>query len=166
MLDALKTLKSPSRLLPALLVVALLVLLGISARLAYVDRDSGDAAAAAATTGRSAATTFFTLDAEDPDAGIDRLLAMSTGQFRTDYEALRDQLVAQIQEKGLSVAVAVPDGGTALEFLDEQHAQVLVAVDTTTSLSAGGTELDNYRIRVVLNRVDDTWLVAGVEQVG
>lgn len=154
--------------LPMLLAIALLTLLGTSARLWYDGRDPATSAtsAAASTIGRTAATTFFTLDSSDVNAGIDRLLEMSTGQFRTEYAALRDRLVEQVEKKGLAVTATVPDRGTALEFLDDRRAQVLVAIDTTTTLGDGGTELDNYRVRVVLARVDDTWLVSGMEQVG
>lgn len=156
-----------SRALPAALAVVLVALLGASAWLWYDGRES-DRSAAASTTARTAASTFFTLDAADVDATVDAMLALSTGEFRTDYEAQRDRLVEEVESKGLKVTADVPDNGAALEFLDGDRAQVLVAVDATTTLPDGGTETNNYRVRVRLSWVDDeaAWRVSGLEQVG
>lgn len=156
-----------SRALPAALAVMLVALLGASAWLWYDGRGS-DRSAAASTTARTAASTFFTLDAADVNATVDAMLALSTGEFRTDYEAQRDRLVEEVESKGLKVSAAVPDNGAALEFLDGDRAQVLVAVDATTTLPDGGTETNNYRVRVRLSWVDDeaAWRVSGLEQVG
>lgn len=156
-----------TRALPAALAAVLVALLAASSWLWY-DGRVPDRSAAASTTGRTAASTFFTLDADDVDATVDAMLELSTGEFRTDYEAQRDRLVEEVESKGLKVSADVPDDGTALEFLDGDRAQVLVAVDATTTLPDGSTETNNYRVRVRLSWVDDAdaWLVSGLEQVG
>jgi len=150
--------------------VAVLVAVLAACTWVWVDRGSadedGDRTAAAAATGREAAGLFFSLDPTDVDAGIDQLLAISTGTFATDYAAQRDTLTEQVESKGLTVTATVPAGGVALEHVTDTVAQVLVAVDTSTALRDGSTELDNYRVRVRLALVDDRWRVSGVEQVG
>lgn len=155
----------PATALPWLLALVLVALLVTAGWLAYDARER-DRSAAAASVGREAATTFFTLDPADVDSSIDRLLDLSTGQFRSDYAEQRDALIEQVRSKGISVTATVPEQGLALEHLTRTRSQVLVAVDTTTSLPDGSAETDNYRVRVLLSLVDDRWLVSGLEQVG
>lgn len=151
--------------LPLLLAVVLLALLATSAWFWFDDRGD-DGRGSASTTARTAAVTFFSLDHDHASANIDRLLAMSTGGFKSDYAKQRTALEKQVQSKQLTVTARVPDNGTALEFLSPTRSQVLVAVDTTTALANGRSEKGSYRIRVVLAKVDSSWRVSGLEQVG
>lgn len=151
--------------LPLLLATVLVGLLATSAWF-WFDGRRDDGRAAAVTAGRSAAVLFFSLDHNHVSADVDRLLARSTGSFKREYAAQRSVLEQQVEAKQLTVKATVPTKGTALEFLSPQRAQVLVAVDTTTTLAGGRSERSAYRTRVVLSHVGDRWLVAGLEQVG
>lgn len=158
------------RLAAGVLVVALVGLLGTAAWL-HRGGDDDDApgagsSAAVLVAAREGAVLFFSIAPETIEQSVDDLLARSTGAFRTDYEAARDQLVEQVQTKGVSTEAVVPADGLALEYLTADRAQVLVALDTTTTLPSGATELDNHRVRVQLSVVDGTWLVSALEQVG
>lgn len=126
----------------------------------------GDSSAAVLVAAREGAVLFFSIAPETIEQSVDDLLARSTGAFRTDYEAARDQLVEQVQTKGVSTEAVVPADGLALEYLTADRAQVLAALDTTTTLPSGATELDNHRVRVQLSLVDGAWLVSALEQVG
>lgn len=152
--------------LPLLLVVVLLALLATSGWFWIESRQRGPGRGAAATTARTAAITFFSLDYRHPRANIDQLLAMTAGQFRSEYAAQRAKLQQQVVAKKLTVRASVPADGTATEFFSSRRAQVLVAVDTTTSLPNGHSEKSAYRTRVVLTRHGERWLVSGLEQVG
>lgn len=152
--------------LPLLLATVLCGLLATTAWFWYDGRRGDDGRAAAATAGRTAALLFFSLDHHDVGANVDRLLGRSTGSFKKEYAAQRARLEQQVQAKQLSVKATVPDNGTALEFLSPRRAQVLVAVDTTTTLAGGRSEKSAFRTRVVLSLVGDRWLVSGLEQVG
>ena len=152
--------------LPLLLGVVLVALLATSAWFWRDDLRGDDGRGSASTRARTAAVTFFSLDHDDASANIDRLLKMSTGRFKSDYKAQRGALEKQVQSKQLTVTADVSKNGTALEFLSPTRSQVLVAVDTTTALANGRSEKGSYRIRVVLSKVDSTWLVSGLEQVG
>jgi Mce-associated membrane protein len=151
--------------IPLVLTVVLVALLATSAWFWFDDRGD-DGRGSASTTARIAAVTFFSLDHDHPSASIDRLLAMSTGGFKSDYAKQRTTLEKQVQSKQLTVTARVPDNGTALEYLSPTRSQVLVAVDTTTALTNGRDEKGSYRIRVVLSKVDSKWLVSDLEQVG
>ena len=132
----------------------------------WLDDRGDDGRGSASTKARTAAVTFFSLDHDDASANIDRLLRMSTGRFKSDYAKQRTTLEKQVQSKQLSVTARVPSNGTAMEFFSPTRSQVLVAVDTTTATANGRSEKGSYRIRVVLSKVDSTWLVSGLEQVG
>lgn len=151
---------------PVLLGTVLAGLLVTSGWFWYEGRGSDDGRAAAVTAGRSAALLFFSLDHTHVHADVNRLLAGSTGSFRKEYAAQRSDLEKQVEAKRLTVHATAPTHGTALEFLSPRRAQVLVAVNTTTTLDGGHSERSAYRTRVVLSHVGGRWLVAGLEQVG
>ena len=105
-----------TRILSLSLAVVLVALLAASAWFWFGDRRD-DGGGSASTTARTAAVTFFSLDHDDASASIDRLLAMSTGRFKTDYAKQRTTIEKQVQAKQLTVTARVPEHGTALEFL-------------------------------------------------
>jgi Mce-associated membrane protein len=150
--------------LPVVLALVLVVLLSLSAW-RWLDDDS-PSRAGVMTTARDAALRFFTFDADDPERTVDGVLAVSTGRFRKEYAGQRKALVRQVAESGLDVSAAVDEDGLAVEHLSERDARVLVALDTETRLPNGGSEAKSYRIRVLLQREGDAWLLSGMEQVG
>jgi Mce-associated membrane protein len=150
--------------LPAVLVVALVVLLSLATWRSLAD--DGPSRAGVMTTARDAALRFFTFEADDPERTVDSVLALSTGGFRKEYAGQREALVTEVARSGLDVSAAVENDGLAVEHLSERHARVLVALDTETRLPGGGSETKSYRIRVLLKREGDTWLLSGMEQVG
>lgn len=150
--------------LPVTLAVVLVVLLSLSTW-RWLD-DDGTSRAGVMTTARDVALRFFTFDADDPGRTVDGVLAVSTGEFRKEYAGQREVLVRQVAESGLDVSAAVEEDGLAVEHLSERDARVLVALDTETQLANGESQTKSYRIRVLLERQGDTWLLSGMEQVG
>jgi len=148
-----------------ILAVALVVVLALGGWLWWQDRET-DQAPAVLSQARVAAEAFFTLDWTDVDHDIDRMLALSTGSFRSSYRSQRTSLAQGVEAKKVTISSTVPDSGTALEYLSGHDAQVLVAVNATTRLASGGTESTSYRTRVRLTLVGKRWLVSGLEQVG
>ncbi|KRA28025.1 MULTISPECIES: hypothetical protein [unclassified Nocardioides] len=156
--------REPGNLVIAVLVAVMLALLGTSAYLwqdRRTDLDQGVVEVA-----REHAELFFSLDHRDPDRSIDKMLALSTADFKKSYAARRDQVVAQLKEKEVVATANVPEDGAAIEFLDDTHAQVLVALNVTTASRSQGSEDQRYRARIELARVDGSWLVSAINQVG
>lgn len=118
---------------------------------------------------RLGATSFFSLDYRHADADVDRVLAVATGTFKSQYAAQRKQIVDGVTAKKLVVVATIPLDGVALEYRDPAHAQVLVSVDVNTTGATGGTgagTTSRYRARVLLTEVGTRWLVSGLNQVG
>ncbi|WP_182376226.1 hypothetical protein [Nocardioides sp. WS12] len=156
--------REPVNLVIALLVTLLIALLGTSAYL-WQDRQT-DLDQGVVEVAREHAESFFSLDHRDPDRSNDTMLALSTADFQKSYEARRDQVVAQLKEKEVVVTASVPEDGAAIEFLDEERAEVLVAVNVTTASRSQGSDDQRYRARVELSRVNGAWLVSAINQVG
>lgn len=146
--------------LVAVAVVALVVILLTGSD----EEEGGDASLMV--TARDGATAFFSLDYRRADKDVDAVLALSTGTFKKEYAARRQEIIDGVVEKKLVVTASIPEDGAAVEFLDETKAQVLVAVDVTTATSGGESTRNRYRARVLLTRTDDRWLVSGLNQVG
>ena len=151
------------RSLPVLL-AALIVLLLATATVLWL-RDRRDVGAGMVAVATQEARNFFSLDYRRADEDVDRVLALATGDFAEQYAAKRDEVVAGVEKAKLVVTATVPEEGTAVEYAAEDRGQVLVAVDVS-SRSTSGAEDARYRTRIELTKVDGSWLVSDVEQVG
>jgi Mce-associated membrane protein len=115
---------------------------------------------------KEAVRNFNGLDYRDPDEGVERVLDMATGDFEDEYEELSEELVQNLVDKKLTLSADIPGNGAALEYLSEDEAQVLVAVNVTTTSAEGVSETRLQRARVVLTWEDDQWLVSDLQDVG
>lgn len=147
------------------LAVLLVALLATSAVLWQRQRDD-DRSPAVLSSATTAVTTFFSLDHSTIEQDLDAMAALTTGDFAKAYGEQRDALAEQVTTKQLVVSATVLDDAVALEYVHEDDAQVLVAVDTTTTDEQGAASVDHYRMRVVLVRSDDAWKVSDLEQIG
>lgn len=133
---------------------------------ANADAAAAGAAGTVVLVARRGATAFFTLDHRHIRADIDRMKAVSTGEFLRDYTAQAAKLSQSVRSEKLVVTADLPEDGTATEYLSPTTAQILVSVDVTTTSSGGATDDARYRTRVQLELVDGDWLVSGLDQVG
>jgi hypothetical protein len=125
------------------------------------DRDHADRVAATNIT-----KAFLDVDYRDMDPRIDKVLSLSTGTFRNQYETAKVDLKTQAQ-----TAKAVATGAVRSVGIGEIHpstAVVYVAADTkVTNVSiekdkaAGKTVQDRrfYRFQLSLTRVGSRWLL-------
>jgi Mce-associated membrane protein len=150
-------------LVPGLLSVLLIGLLATSATLWSRQQEAIDSGVLVVA--REQATNFFSLDHRHPDEDVDRVLDLATGTFKKDYAAKRKEIVSGVRRKKLIVTAHVPPDGVAVEFQSDHHAQAIVAVNVTTT-AGGTTEEARYRTRLKLSRVNGSWLVSAVNQVG
>lgn len=148
------------------LVVAVL-LIGKS----LVSEDEADSAvslpapAGALVAAREEALNFFTLDYQHAEENVAKVLALATGDFKDQYAAKQTQLIAQITKEKVVTTAKIPDGGVAVEFVNGDQAQILVAVDVEQPSGVKVFAARN-RARIVLVSVAGRWLVSGVNQVG
>lgn len=146
------------------LVALVIALLGVTT--SGCSRGHDDPSAGVLVAAKLEAKYFFSLDYRHADADVDHVLALATGKFKTDYAARRKEVVDGVVKKKLVVTATVLQDGAALEYLQGNHGQVLVAVDVTTTTSNGASTVNRYRARVFLTRVKDRWLVSDLNQVG
>lgn len=151
-------------------VVGLMVAVVLVGRSVIGDDDAGTAPSLPADAGalvaaRQEALNFFTLDYQRADEGVEKVLALATGEFKEQYAAKRAELVAQIKKEKVVTTATIPDAGVAVEFVNGNQVQILVAVDVE---QASGVKVfaARNRARVILVKVDRRWLVSAVNQVG
>lgn len=153
-----------SWLVPGVLGVLVLALLGTAGVRWSRQGDGTDPAMLVAA--RNQVTNFVSLDHRHAAADVDRVLELATGEFKKEYAASKADVVAAITSKKLVVRGSIPKDGTAVELADDDHGQVLVAIDVTTTTRDGRSSENRYRMRVVLERIDGRWLSSDVNQVG
>jgi Mce-associated membrane protein len=151
-------------LTPALLLVILIGLLAASSVLWSRNREAIDPGVLVVS--HDEAVNFFSLDHRHPDADVDRVLELATGTFKKQYAARRDDIVSGVRRKNLIVTASVPADGVAVEYQRGDRAQTIVAVDVTTTTAKGAKESGRYRARLELTRLDGSWLVSDLKQVG
>ncbi len=152
---------------PWLLPAALgLVLVGLSATSGVVWWQSrviwDDGAVSVA---KEEADNLFTLDHRTADDDVDRVLSLATGTFKDEYAAQQDKVVDQATRGKLTSSASVPEAGAAVEYFADEEAQVLVALDVSSSAGGDKAVEKRIRLRVTLQREDDKWLVSGIEEI-
>jgi hypothetical protein len=147
---------------PAVLALVLVALLASSGTVWW--RSLPPDSAAPMAVAREEAENFFTLHHRSVENDIDKVLALAVDDFKREYEARRAEIVKQVRTRKLEVTATIPDDGVAVEFLSDAEARILVAVDVS-SRSEDGVRDQRFRCRLTLKKVDDSWLVAELEQV-
>ena len=131
------------------------------------DRDLAVRVAATAVT-----KAFLDVDYRDMDPRIEKVLQLSTGTFKNQYETAKVDLKAQAQQAHAVATGAVRSVGVA--DINDHTAVVYVAADTkVTNASiqkdkAAGKDVSDkryYRFQLNLTRVGDRWLLADLQFV-
>jgi len=114
-------------------------------------------------TSRDAARALFSYDYRSLDKDFTAALALTTGQFRDEYQkttkdvvtpvATQYQAVVQAQVVEAAVVQASRDTSTILVFINQ----------ATTSTRVQGQKIDQSRVRMQLRRINGSWLVDRVE---
>jgi Mce-associated membrane protein len=152
------------RVVPVMLSVVLVGLLAASGWLWWSGRQVLDDAPVAVA--RQEAQNFFSLSYHQAPADTARVLDLATGAFKQQYTAQQTSVQQGLISKALTLTAQVPDNGTAIEYEHGDSAQVLVAVNATTTTTDGKNQVNRYRVRVDLTREQDRWLVSAFNQVG
>lgn len=150
------------------LVAAALVLLTAAAgfllyqvRSAQLDEQARQQALTAA---RQSAINISSISTNDFAAGVARVLDGATGQFRQDFSARTGELQQLLKDNNVSAQGNVLEAG--LVRSDRRSATALVAVDSTVKNKQVPTgRVNNYRMKLQLEKVGDHWLTSSLEFV-
>lgn len=114
--------------------------------------------------GRTAATDFTSYDYTHLGRDLDRVTAMSTGTFRTQFTKALGALTAAIkQAKGVSVGTIAYAGLTRRVG---DNAVVVAAVDATiTNSSTTAPSIRRYRLQITLDHSSGSWLISDIAPV-
>ena len=149
----------------ALVCVALAVLavvLGLRLRDIEERDDRRDAALQAA---RQSALNLTSVDKDDADGDIERVLEGATGVFREDFEEQAERLKGLLEENEVVSQGQVLEAG--LVRSDATTATALVVVDSSVrNTAAPDGRVNTYRMKLELERVDGRWLTSQLQFVG
>lgn len=154
---------------PLLLFAALLVVLigaGVPLGLKWNQaRDEQQVYDDVLTAARAEALAFTTLNHETVDADIAKVLAGSTGPFKKQFDASKEQ-VKELTTEAESVSRGeVLSAG--LVGSDKDSATVIVVADSTvTNVNIDAPQPRHYRIQMELVLVEDRWLTSELQFVG
>ena len=117
---------------------------------------------------RERTATLTTYDHRTLDADVPAVLATATGEFEKEYtetvQGLRDTFTqTQAVAKGTVVAAGLE--GEVVEGEQGDRAVAVVAVDQVITTAGAAPRTERNRLRMVLVRPDDTWLVAEVQRL-
>jgi Mce-associated membrane protein len=141
----------------ALAAVAVWLGLGVQAR----QRQDADRQAALHAA-RLAAADLMTISYHTAGQDLDRIIAISTGPFKSQVESARQALIQQVgNEQSVSTANVLAAGISG--DVTGGTAQVIVVVDATiTSKNAPNGVVDHYRETVTVSQVGSRWLASQV----
>jgi Mce-associated membrane protein len=147
--------------------LAACLFLGISWALAANDESVGYAAERdqALQDGRSAITTFNTLDHRDVQHGLDQWEQSSAGQLRDEVRQGRQNYAGQIAQAKSTTTAKVLDAG--IVELDERagKARMIAVVQVTVAVEGQQPTVKRDRYQAELTREGATWKLSGLGAV-
>ncbi|MDG4667865.1 hypothetical protein [Mycobacterium sp. 236(2023)] len=113
---------------------------------------------------RQSVVTLMSLDFNNAEADVQRIIDNSTGQFKDDFQSQAADFVKVAQDSKVITEVTV--NSTAVESMSDDKAEVLVAASSRVTNSAGANqEPRTWRLSVSLERENDQIKMAKVEFV-
>ena len=114
--------------------------------------------------GRQGALNLTTINWENAEADVQRVLDSATGQFYDDFQNRSAPFVEVVKQAQSKSVGAISEAG--LESASSEEAQVLVAVTVNTSnVGAPEQEPRAWRMRLTVTKVGDEAKVSNVEFV-
>ncbi|MCV6982972.1 hypothetical protein H7I53_22455 [Mycolicibacterium pulveris] len=142
-------------------------LLAASGYMVWQDRKATDQEkleAEFAAAGRQSVVTLMSLDFNNAEADVQRIIDNSTGQFRTDFEGQAQDFVQVAKDSKVVTDVTV--NSTAVEKMTSDTAVVLVAATSRVTNAAGAQQEPRaWRLSVDLQRDGDQIKMSKVEFV-
>ena len=116
--------------------------------------------------GRQGALNLTTIDHQQADADVQRILDSATGTFDDDFQRRAQPFIDVVRQAQSKSVGTISEAGLESESESGDEAQVLVAVTVKTS-NAGAPEQEPraWRMRISVQKVGDEAKVANVEFV-
>ena len=119
----------------------------------------------ALTAARQSALNLTSIDREDFEGDVGRVLDGATGEFRQDFAGRVEELETLLQENEVAAEGRVLEAGIVRS--DRRSATALVVVDSTVrNKTVPDGRVNSYRMKVELEKVGDSWLTSSLEFVG
>lgn len=113
---------------------------------------------------RQVVLTLMSIDFNDPQAGMDRIINNSTGEFLNDFTHAADDFRRMSEDAQVVTKAEVR--AAAVQSMTPDTAEVLVAVSSTITDAAGVQEAPrSWRLKVGLQRADAQIKMSNVEFV-
>jgi Mce-associated membrane protein len=145
-----------------LLLLGAAVVLSLQVRGASLDDKAREGALTAA---KQTALNLTSIDQEEFDEDVERVLEGATGEFRQDFTARLTELEQLLEENEVTAEGRVLEAG--LVRSDRRTATALVVVDSTVSNKAiPQGRVSSYRMKLELEKVGDRWMTSTLDFVG
>ena len=111
---------------------------------------------------RDAARLLFSYDYRTLDKDFSTGKALTTGEFRTQYEKTTTKVVADVAKQYKAVVKANVVGAGVVRATPDTVVTVVYVNQVTTSTRVTGEKVDLSRVRMTLRRSGGRWLVTSV----
>ncbi|MFA1543835.1 hypothetical protein [Actinomadura monticuli] len=148
----------------SVIVVGLAIASGWLGVVTLRNKDEADQKAKAIQSARQMGVNLMSLDASTAQRDLDRIVSGTTGDLKNKLASQSNAFMQQVtQAKAKST---VSDVEAALVSIDGDSAEVMVSLNgTVTNDKVKNGTPQGYRYQMDLTRVDDRWLVSGLEVV-
>jgi Mce-associated membrane protein len=159
--------RSPVRIAAALGITMCVVMAGLVGWLgfrAYQSHRADEQRKVFLQVGRQAALNLTTIDFQEADSDVQRILDSATGTFHDDFEKRVQPFIDTVKQAQSKSVGTVTEAG--LESESDNDAQVLVAVAVKTSnVGVAEQQPRAWRMRISVQKVGDQAKVSNVEFV-
>ncbi|TYB48638.1 nuclear transport factor 2 family protein [Actinomadura chibensis] len=145
-------------------VLALAVAAGWLGVVTLHNKDEADQKAKAVQAARQMGVNLMSLDASTAQRDLDRIVAGTTGELKNKLASQSNAFMQQVSK--YKAKSTVSDIDAALVSIDGDSAEVMVSLNgTVTNDKVKNGTPKGYRYQMDLTRVDDRWLISGLEVV-
>lgn len=128
------------------------------------NKDEADQKAKAIQSARQMGVNLMSLDASTAQRDLDRIVSGTTGDLKNKLASQSNAFMQQVTKAKAKSTVS--DVEAALVSIDDDSAEVMVSLNgTVTNDKVKNGTPQGYRYQMDLTRVDDRWLVSGLEVV-
>ncbi|MER7543592.1 hypothetical protein [Actinomadura sp.] len=148
----------------SVIVVGLAIASGWLGVVSLRNKDEADQRAKAIQSARQMGVNLMSLDAATAQRDLDRIVAGTTGDLKNKLASQSNAFMQQVTKAKAKSTVS--DVDAALVSMDGDSAEVMVSLNgTVTNDKVKNGTPQGYRYQMDLTRVDDRWLVSGLEVV-